>query len=293
MKLVAALREQPWEPWLLLDICGGEASKTKLKGNGGFKMKHILLVLLGILVMHLITGCGEGNAPVDDNATNEPTNQNADLNTDTSTALVNGFCAAQTQLQIVSTGLLSAYSVKGNGSDLNYCGGEIILTEDNPDFAISINDYCFNFRNQQLTLNGDIIGAIESGANFTSQIQALSVVGDAVDLSISGRTWDGRADDMFISITVHDNLADEALILEDVSIKKGELDFGYVTFSDLGRFEFKFIEHFNAELTQGQLFLYGKGEELVIVTADNGAISVVYKESKADPGTPLDSNCSG
>ena len=171
-------------------------------------MKHILLVLLGILVMHLITGCGDGNAPVDDNATNEPTNQNADLNTDTSTALVNGFCAAQTQLQIVSTGLLSAYSVKGNGSDLNYCGGEIILTEDNPDFAISINDYCFNFRNQQLTLNGDIIGAIESGANFTSQIQALSVVGDAVDLSISGRTWDGRADDMFISITVHDNLAD-------------------------------------------------------------------------------------
>ena len=251
-------------------------------------------VLLDLVLMHFITACGEGNMPADDdNPANESSNQNADLHTDTSTALANGFCSAQTPLQIVSTGLLSAYSVKGNGSDLNYCGGNIMLTEDDPDFAITLDNYCFNFRNQQLTLNGDIIGTIESGANFTSEIQTLSVMGEAVDLSISGRSWDGRADDMFISITVNDNLTDEEIILEDVSIKKGELDFGYVTFSDLGRFEFKFIEHFNAELTQGQLFLYGAGEELIILTADNGTISAVYKQSKTDPGTPLDTNCSG
>jgi hypothetical protein len=256
---------------------------------GVWDMKRVLLALV---LMQFITACGESNLPAEDNAANEPTHQNADLDNDTSTALANGFCSAQTQLQIVSTGLLSAYSVKGNGSDLNYCGGEILLTEDDPDFAIDINDYCFNFRNQPLTLNGDIIGAIESGANFTSEIQTLSVEGEAVDLSISGRTWDGRADDMFISITVSDNLTGEQITLEEVSIKKGELDFGYVTFSDLGRFEFKFIEHFNADLTQGQLFLYGTGEELVILTAENGEITVVYKQSKADPGTLLDSNCS-
>ena len=192
---------------------------------------------------------------------------------------------------MVSTGLLSAYSVKGNGSDLNYCGGEIILTEDNPDFDIAINDYCFNFRDVPLTLNGNIAGSIESGANFTSEIPEITIVGEEVDLSVSGRTWDGRADDMFINVEVTDNFSGKDIILEDVSIKKGELDFGYVTFSGLDRFEFKFIEHFNSELSQGQLFFYGNNEELVIITADNGAITVVYKESKLDPGTLIEANC--
>ena len=32
-------------------------------------------------------------------------------------------------------------------------------------------------------------------------------------------------------------------------------------------------------------------EELVIITADNGAITVVYKESKLDPGTLIEANC--
>jgi len=168
---------------------------------------------------------------------------------------------------------------------------EIILTEDDPNFDIVINDYCFNFRDQPLTLNGTITGAIESGANFISEIPEITLVGDSVDLAISGRTWDGRADDMFISIIVADNVSGDEIVLEEVSIKKGELDFGYITFSDLGRFEFKFIEHFNAQLTQGQLFFYGNDEELVIITADNGNITVVYKETKLDPGTLVDASC--
>ena len=250
-------------------------------------MKKISLVLV---LLHLLWACGEGTTLPSEKPANDD-NQNVDLNTDTSTALANGFCAAQTQLQIVSTGLLSAYSVKGNGSDLNYCGGEIILSEDDPNFSIDINDYCFNFRGQQLTLNGNINGAIESGANFTSEIPQITITGDAVDLSLSGRTWDGRADDMFISIAIVDHISGNDTSLQNVSIKKGELDFGLVTFSDLGQYEFKFIEHFNAELTQGQLFFYGTGEELVIISADNGAITVVYKTTKQDPGTLIDSNC--
>lgn len=251
-------------------------------------MKKVLII---IMLMQFVWACGDSNSPSEENATENSTNQNTDLNTDTSTLIANGFCSAQTQLQMVSTGLLSAYSVKGNGSDLNYCGGEISLSEDDPNFEIAINDYCFNFRDQQLTLNGNIIGAIESGANFTSKIPQLTITGEAVDLSISGETWDGRADDMFISIAVTDNISGETIALDEVSIKKGELDFGFITLADLGRFEFKFIEHFNAELTQGQLFFYGADEELVIITADNGTITVVYKASKLDPGTLLDSSC--
>jgi hypothetical protein len=252
-------------------------------------MKQVLLVLL---FLHLLSACGEGNVPANENPSEDSPSQTTDLNSDTSTALANEFCTAQTRLQMVSTALLSAYSVKGNGSDLNYCGGEIILTEDDPDFAIDINDYCFNFRDQPLTLNGKITGAIESGANFTSEIHELALTGEGVDTSLTGRTWDGRADDMFISITVSDNLSGEEIVLEDVSIKKGELDFGYITFADQERIEFKFIEHFNADLTQGQLFFYGTGEELIILTADNGVITVVHKQSKTDPGTLLESTCS-
>jgi hypothetical protein len=248
-------------------------------------------LLIALLLAQLVWGCGESNTPGNENITNEPFDKNPDFNSDTSTALANSFCEAQTHLQILSTGLLSAYSVKGNGSDLNYCGGEINLAEDDPNFEITINDYCVGFRDSQITLNGEIFGTIESGANFTSEVPELTLVGEGVDLSISGQTWDGRADDMFIDLTIVDNISGEIITLDDVSIKKGELDFGYMTFSDLGRFEFKFIEHFNAELTQGQLFFHGDGEKLVIISADNGSITVVYKASKSDPGTLLESNC--
>lgn len=251
-------------------------------------MKKVLII---IMLMQFVWACGDSNTPAEENSTNTSTDQNGDLNTDTSTLVANGYCSAQTRLQMLSTGLLSAYSVKGNGSDLNYCGGDILLTEDDPNFEITINNYCFNFRDQQLTLNGNIIGAIESGANFTSEIPQLTITGEAVDLTISGETWDGRADDMFISITVTDNISGETITLDEVSIKKGELDFGFITLSDLGRFKFKFIEHFNAELTKGQLFFYGADEQLIIITAENGTMTVVYKESKLDPGTLLDENC--
>ena len=251
-------------------------------------MKKVSVLLL---LLFVFSACGDGGTVPDKSSTVEQQNQTSDLNTENSSALANNFCSAQTRLQMVATGLLSAYSVKSNGSDLNYCGGEIILGEDNPDFDISINEYCYIFRDQQLTLNGKIIGAVESGANFTSEIPEITLVGDNVDLTLSGRTWDGRADDMFISLVIADNISGEDIVLDEVSIKKGELDFGYITFSDLDRIKFKFIEHFNAELTQGQLFFYGNDDELVIITADNGTITVVYKESKLDPGTLLEANC--
>ena len=251
-------------------------------------MKKVLLI---VLFIQFLWACGENYTPAEENPTNDQVKQDTDLNIETSPSLANSFCAAQTHLQMVSTGMLSAYSVKGNGSDLNYCGGDITLVEDGPNFDIAINDYCFTFRNQQLILNGDITGAIESGANFTSEFPEITLVGQGVDLTISGSTWDGRADDMFISVAIADNISGEEIALEDVSIKKGELDFGYITFSDWEHIKFQFIEHFNADLTQGQLFFYGNDDEQVIITADNGAITVVYKESKLDSGTLLEANC--
>jgi hypothetical protein len=214
--------------------------------------------------------------------------------TNAQSPLASAFCASQTDLQVLSTSFLSAYAVQGNGSDLNYCGGEVLLEENGLEFSISLNDYCVDFRGQQLTVNGDITGAVESGANFTSEIPELTIIGEGVDLEVSGRTWDGRADDMFISLTLINHITGTELILEDISIKKGELDFGYLTFTDLGRFEFKFIEHFNPELTQGQLFIYGNrgidGEKLIL-TAENGDITVVYVPVKNDPGDLVDANC--
>jgi len=244
-----------------------------------------------VVLTQFLWACGGSNTPTDMKALNVANDQAVPLSINSSIALANGFCAVQTRLQMLSTSLLSAYSAKGNGSDLNYCGGESVLSENKPNFEITLNNYCVNFRGKHLTLNGKIFGATESGANFTSEIPDLALTGDGVDLTINGKTTAGRADDMFISSVVTDNIAGEDIGLENVSLKKGEFDFGYLTLPNLDRHEFKFITYFNAELTQGQLFIYGTGEQLLIISAENGAITAVYKETKLDPGTPLNTNC--
>jgi hypothetical protein len=33
------------------------------------------------------------------------------------------------------------------------------------------------------------------------------------------------------------------------------------------------------------LFIYGEADQVVIISADSGTITVVYKENKQDPGT--------
>lgn len=259
------------------------------------------LMLLG-LFLPFLWSCGDDSTYPPTKNTNDEQNKDAgvndnpdqvsDSNVSGPAELANSFCTNQKPLQIISTSLLSAFHVMGNGSDRNYCGGQIILDTTAEDFSIAIEDYCVEARGQQVTINGSIIGAIESGANFTSEVSYLTITGDGVDLAITGRTWDGRADDMFMSLTITNNLNNTQITLDEVSIKKGEFDFGFLTIDELDRVEFKFIEHFNADLTRGELFIYGKNDELLIISADEGSIFVVFKDSKQDPGTLLDSSCS-
>lgn len=253
-------------------------------------MKKITIVFS---LLMFTWACGGNDNPAPEKSLNDSSNQISSLSIDSSTSLANDFCAAQTRLQIVASALLSAYSAKGNGSDLNYCGGENMLSENKTNFDITLKDYCVNFRGQPFFLNGSISGATESGANFQSEISNLYITGDATDLTVNGKTTAGRADDMFITTLITDNITNENITLENVSLKKGELDFGFLTLPDQEKFEFKFIEHFNAELTQGQLYIYGTGDQLLIITASSGTISAVYQASKFDSGTPLDTRCGG
>ncbi|MGD8639007.1 MAG: hypothetical protein PVG89_00175 [Gammaproteobacteria bacterium] len=201
-------------------------------------------------------------------------------------AAVSGFCDNQKKLQILSTSLLSAYAAKGNGADTNFCGtGTAELIEDGMNFELNVADYCVNARGQQVTLNADISGMVESGANFTSDIHSMTIEGNNIDLDISGITWDGRADDMFLNLDISDLTSDTSTALEYVNIKKGEFDFGYLNLPNVGRFKFKFIDHFNADNTTGMLFIYGEGEDYIVVSADEGSITAVYKVDRQDPGT--------
>ena len=222
----------------------------------------------------------------------DPNLSNA-LGSDRAAAAASGFCESQKQLQILSTSIIRAYSSKGNGNDNYYCGGTANFTEDGMMFDIELVDYCANARDQQVTINAIIQGETESGANFTSDIEQLVIEGDGVNLSVDGNTWDGRADDMFMNLNISDLVNNIEIALEGVNIKhnsktkNGEFDLGYLNIPDVGKFYFKFITHFNAEFTEGMLFIYGEGEQLIIISADNGTITVVYKEDKRDPGTLL------
>jgi hypothetical protein len=209
------------------------------------------------------------------------------LNSAKASAAASGFCDSQKQLRILSTSLLSAYASKGNGADTNYCGGSAEFTQNGPQFGIALADYCVNARGQQVTLNGIINGVTESGANFTSDIVELTIEGAGVNMSLDGDTYAGRADDMFMNLNISDLVNAIETGLEGVNIKKGEFDLGYLVLPNVGRFYFKFITHFNGDWTEGMLFIYGEGEQVIIVSADNGTLTVVYKETRHDAGTLL------
>lgn len=268
-------------------------------------MSRSLLLLLSIVIL---ISCGDGNNLGDDPTQSLTSNTNAggtsQASLQTEIAIADGFCVNQKKLQIISTSLLSAYAPKGNGSDLNYCGGSIIYTDNilytdddpytdgDPDFLLELTDYCVNARGQQVIVNGSISGTTDSGINFFSSIISnLSIVGSNLNLDLSGNTWDGRADDNFMNLNITDNINSSTLVLGDVSIKKGELDFGTFTFPGLNPVAFQFIKHFNADNTEGLLFIYGEGEEKLIISGDNGMITAVYTKDRHDDGTWLDLPC--
>ena len=261
-------------------------------------MKKFIILLLSLFWLWSCGGNSSNTTTASIADTTNPgsaTLTSSPLTNDSMSAVAGNFCACETKFKMLSTSLLSAYSSKGNGSDLNYCGGSNAYSKDGDNFKIELNNYCVNFRGQHLTLNGTINGVTDSGANFFSSIiPDLSITGKNVDLSVSGSTKYGRADDMFLDITIDDNITAKQIIFQDVNIKKGEFDLGYFTFDNVGPYEFKFIDHFNADYTAGMLFIYGTGDDYLILSADQGIITVVYKKDRHDPGTLIDvPNCNG
>lgn len=262
-----------------------------------------------LIFIPIITACGNSGNPVDvtnptnsNNVTNSSQGAGAVSSDPTTQAMyaeqiaqADGYCVNQKKMQIISTSLLSAYTPKGNGSDLNYCGGENVYKDDGTNFSLQLNNYCVNARGQQVVLNGHITGVTDSGTNFFSSIidslNIKNVNGTDIDWDIAGSTRDGRADDNFVDLQVIDNNDGSQLLLNDTSIKKGEFDFGDVTFDGLGQIPFKFIDYFNADNTAGLLFLYGQGEDYTVISGDNGMITAVYKKDRHDPGTWLDLPC--
>jgi len=255
-------------------------------------MKKLILLLSSLF---LLWSCGNNSAPGVTAMDNNSTLATSDLTPSSNIAISSNFCSNETNMKRLSTSLLSAYSAKGNGSDTNYCGGTSTYTEDGDNFNIALDNYCVNFRGSQLILNGTIDGVTDSGANFLSSIiPNLTITGTNVDLDVTGTTKYGRADDMFMNLSVFDNVTGKSLVFQDVNIKKGEFDLGYFTLDQVGPYEFKFIDHFNADYTAGMLFIYGMGEEYLILSADSGVITVVYKKDRHDPGTTLDvPSCNG
>jgi len=263
-------------------------------------MKKLIILLLSLFSVWSCGGNSSNNASVDGADTGgantgSATLTNSPLTNDSMAAVSANFCSCETKFKMLSTSLLSAYSSKGNGSDPNYCGGSNAYTEDGANFKIELKNYCVNFRGQHLTLNGTINGVTDSGANFFSSIiPDLSITGKNVDLSVSGSTKYGRADDMFLDINIDDNITAKQIVFQDVNIKKGEFDLGYFSFNDVGPYEFKFIDHFDADYTTGMLFIYGTGDDYLILSADQGIITVVYKKDRHDPGTLIDvPSCNG
>ena len=110
---------------------------------------------------------GSTEVPVLPDAPKSPdSNMSNALNISTASAAVSGFCDSQKQLQILSTSLMSAYSPKGNGPDIYYCGGTAHFTEDGALFDIELTDYCVNARGHQVMLNGMIHGKTDSGEGY-------------------------------------------------------------------------------------------------------------------------------
>ena len=262
-------------------------------------MKKLSILLMSLLLVYACGNSSEDPNNMQTLGANTTTGTPVDnvppseLNAETNLLIADNFCANETKFKLLSTSLLSAYSAKGNGSDMNYCGGTSEFTENGDEFSIALTNYCVNFRGQQVLLNGSIDGITDSGANFfSSLIPDITITGENFDLSFSGNTWYGRADDMFMNLMITDHTTGNSINLEETNIKKGEFDLGFFSFHEVGPYESKFIKHFNAELTEGQLFIYGVGEELLILTAEEGIVTVVFKRDRHDPGVLVESSCS-
>jgi len=278
-------------------------------------------ILLSAVILPFLWSCGNGSSTMNDQnpmdggttqgpgGTDVPVLQDAPappepnlsyaLSNSVAGAASSGFCDAQKQLQILSASLISAYSSRGNKSDPYYCGGTAVHTPNGDSFGIELTDYCANVRGQQVTLNGSITGQVDSGSNFFSDIQQLTIEGDGINLSLDGTTRYGRIDDMFMTLNISDLVNNIEVGLEEVNLKDnakthyGEFDLGYLNLPNVGKFYFKFITHFNAELTEGMLFIYGEADQVIIISADSGTITVVYKENKQDPGTLISQTSCG
>jgi len=242
-----------------------------------------------LLTLHLLWSCGDNNYPDISGTPKLSQNQQSSLTPASANNLANAFCASQNTLQIVATSFLSVYSVMGNGSDLNYCGGTLLLNKDGLNFDISMTDYCVNAAGQEVIINGGIDGMVETGGDFSSNIYGMRVVSDGIDLSVSGNTWNGRADEQFMRLNIIDNMTATKILIEEASLKNGEFDYGYITFPDLGRFEFRFIANFNADLSQGQVYIYADSGQAISITATNGGLAVIYNAAETDPGVTLNS----
>ena len=244
------------------------------------------------ILFPILSACGEGGiGPLQGDAGQLTDSGLGSMSLATATNIANAYCGNQRKLQLISASLLSAYSPKGNGSDTANCGGENVLTEDGPNFSLQLNNYCVVNRGQQFLLNGSIDGATESGNNFTSTINNLSIQGNGIDLSISGDSYAGRADDNFVNLHIIDNATSSQLDIDNSSVKKGEFDFGDFNLPTYQTVPFQFITHFNETNTEGLLFFYGTGEDKIIVSGDNGMITAVYSADRHDSGTWLDLPC--
>lgn len=251
---------------------------------------HQILVLSA--VVPLLAACGGGGTPGDQITAQQQGSGNiasADLSLQTSIA--DAYCKNQRKLQVISNTLLSAYAPKDNGVDAKYCGGENVYTVDGANFTLKLNNYCMDYRGEQYTLNASIAGSTDSGSNFISSISDFSITGKNVDLSFSGETWDGRADDNHVTLDVYDALTTTDYSISESSVKKGEFDFGNLSFPGFQSVAYKFITHFNADNTEGLLFIYGNADDKIIISADNGIITAVYSANKHDPGTWLELPC--
>jgi len=238
-----------------------------------------------------LSACGGGSGPGENGNTNiQQLDSNLDLqDVNLQTTIANAYCTNQKKLQLISESLLRAYSPKGNGADKANCGGENAYTDDGTNFTLDMKDYCIEKEGKQYLLNGSISGMTESGNNFTSTISNLSITGNGVNLSIDGDSYDGRADDNFVNLNVHDGALNYSL--DQSSVKKGEFDFGYLTFPTFASAPYQFITHFNADNTEGLLFIYGNADDKIIISGDQGMITAVYSANKQDPGTWLDLPC--
>lgn len=254
-----------------------------------------------IVLLPFFCACGSSSSPNNDAMNNSPSSTSSASSHSTPApstpetqamyadqiAHANAYCVYQKKMQIISSSLLSAYTKPAGGNNAHY---EYVT--DGITFNISLTDYTVNVRGTTVVLNGDIDGTVDSGANFFSTINLLNIAGDNINLDITGSTRDGRADDNFVDLKVTNHNDYTPLFqMNDVSIKKGEFDFGDITFDNLSKIPFKFIDYFNADNTTGLLFLYGQGDDKTIISGDNGMITAVYSTSKQDPGTWLDLPC--